>query len=118
MIRLILGISLFGTVAILQLAPMAFASSSRLSSAVMKPPTKAVNVLFQEAFSVSRELSLQCAHQGKRVLPLACDFDPYSSREKTPLGQGAVAQTRPFPPFFSPLKVSPPPNSEGDPFLS
>jgi hypothetical protein len=119
MIRLILGVSLFNAVAIFHLVPAALAYPSPVSSGVMESSAKAVNVLFQEASSASRELSLQCARQSKRVLPMTDGLDPYSSDHKTTSQvKAAVAQACPLPPFSFPLKVPPPSGSEGDPFLS
>jgi hypothetical protein len=118
-IWLILGAISLNAAVPLQAAPVAFAPSLPVSSAVMESYVAGDEVFFQETSSVSREFGLQCARQSKQVLALAHSFGPYSRDREQALRLHTTVVTQvssPVPVFF-PRKVAPS-SSDNDPFLS
>jgi hypothetical protein len=75
-------------------------------------------IFFRETSSLSREFSLQCARQSKRLLALAYSCACFScDRENTLRLYTVVALDFCPAETFFPRKVAPP-SSENDPFLS
>lgn len=117
-VRLILGILLLNAVATIHSASALLAYPSPPSSVAIVSPINETNILFQGTSSVSRELSLQCARQSKRVLSLICPFDLHSSAgEKAFQLQASTTRVCSPAPFSVPLKISPP-SAEDEPFLN
>jgi hypothetical protein len=118
-IWLILGaLSLNAVVSLQAAVPATLARSLPVPSAFIDSSIERDEIFFQETSSVSREFSLQCARQSKRVLTLARSFGRYSlEREKAFRFCTVVAQVFSPVQFFFPRKVAPPSN-ENDPFLS
>ena len=117
-IWLIVGAISLNAVVSLQAAPTALAPSLPVPSTVMEASADREEIFFRATSSVSREFSLQCARQSKRVLTLARSFGPYSpDHEKTFLLHPIVVQVFSPTQTFFPRKVAPP-SSEDDPFLS
>ena len=117
-IWLILGAISLNAVVSLQAAPVAFALSLPAPSTIMESSVDRDEIFFRETSSVSREFSLQCARQSKRVLTSARSFAPYSpDDEKTFCLHAVVVQVFSPTQIFFPRKIAPP-SSENDPFLS
>jgi hypothetical protein len=115
-IWLILGATSLNAVVSLQAAPTALAPSLPVPSTVMEASVDREEIFFRETSSVSREFSLQCARQSKRVLTLARSFGPSSpDREKTFCLHAVVVQGFSPAPIFFPRKIAPP-SSENDPY--
>ena len=117
-IWLILGAISLNAVVSLKAAPAALALSLPVPSTVMESSVDRDEIFFRETSSISREFSLQCARQSKRVLTLARSFGPYSpDDEKTFCLHAVVVQVFSPTAIFFPRKIAPP-SSENDPFPS
>ena len=117
-IWLTLGAILLNAVVSLQAAPAALVLSLPVPSTVMESSVDRDEIFLRETSSASREFSLQCVRQSKRVLTLARSFGPYSpDDEKTFCLHAVVVQVFSPTQIFFPRKIAPP-SSENDPFLS
>ena len=93
--------------------------SSKAEPALVRADLDSGEVLFQETFSVSQELSLQCRQEYRQSCPLAPSLvtsDSWWERAN----RWSVVQIRVAPLatlFFFPRKLSPP-SAEDGPFLS
>jgi hypothetical protein len=117
-IWLILGAISLNAVVSVQAVPVALAYSLPVSSASMESFIERDEIFFRETSSVSREFSLQCARQSKRVLAATRSFSCSAlDGEKTLRLHTMGAQVFCPAEIFFPRKVAPPSN-ETDPFLS